>query len=140
MIWNFIRVERIEENWGKWSALVVLEKGGVEEAFYLNFDTQPTTEAAEAAGVTLANTKNTEEAVQVSRVVSRQEFVGRLTFEEFAAVIAAGEQSPTLKAYLRRLDMYDLINLDSDQTVAGLNLLESIGLIGPGRAAQIRGV
>lgn len=61
-MWAFVDVVRTEENFGRWETLVTLERGGVQESFFLNFtSTEPTAEQVTAAAMDLVVRKNTPE-------------------------------------------------------------------------------
>lgn len=138
-MWQFVEVARIEQNWGKWSALVTLSKSGVPESSYLKFDTEPTAEQAAQAGHDHALRKNLDEAPEApSRAVPRAEFVGRFLIAEIGAIYMAAASNASLLAFTKKLELYDDVNLDSVDVVNGLALLEQAGLIGAGRATAIR--
>ena len=78
-------------------------------------------------------------------VLSRYEFRKLFTFNERVAIdnAYANTNSPTnyraaIVTMLKDLEVSGAVFLDSNEDVAaGLNLLEQLGLIAPGRAAQI---
>lgn len=140
-MWSFVEVARIEQHWERWCALVTLIKAGVPESFFVKFDAEPTPEQAQAAGVDLALRKNLDEAPAApERTVTRGEFVARFTLPEIGAIYQAAAGNALLLAFTKRLEMAEAVHLDNDDTLAGLTLLESAGLIASGRAAQIRGM
>lgn len=139
-MWSFVEVVRIEQHWGKWCALVTLVKAGVPESFYLKFDAEPTPAQAQAAGIDLALRKTLDEApVAAGRSITQDEFVKRFTLAEIGGIYAAAPGNASLLAFVKRLEFSPSVDLDSDDVVNGLALLEQVGLIGAGRAAQIRG-
>lgn len=140
-MWFFVEVARIEQHWGCWCALVTLVKAGVPESFFVKFEAAPTLAQAQAAGVELALRKNLDEAPAASsHTINRWEFVARFTLPETGAIYQAASANATLLAFTKRLEMADAVHLDSDEVIAGLALLEQLGLVVAGRAAQIRGV
>lgn len=139
MTWTFTRVERIEQRFGTDYALITLMENGVEESFYLKFAEPPTDTQAAAAGSDLAIRKNVEAAPLISRTISRQEFVGRFSLQELATIMAAAQSNMMLAAYLKKLEMYDTVTLDHDDVVGGCRMLETVGLLAPGRANKILG-
>lgn len=69
--------------------------------------------------------------------LAKYDFISRFTPTERAGILAAAKLSPTIEVYLFDLQMAPTVQLDSQQTVDGVNALQAAGLIGPGRAAQI---
>lgn len=57
-MWSFVRTAFIEPFAGRWTALVTLARDGIEESFWVNFDTEPGLPDADAAGAQLAETMN----------------------------------------------------------------------------------
>lgn len=139
-MWSFVEVVRVEQNWGEWYALVLLEKSGVQEGAFVRFHAQPTAAEVEAAGREQALRRNIADApLAPGRTISRAEFVGRFTLTEIGAIYQAAASNATILAFTKRLELTDTVDLDSDDAVAGLALLEQSGFIAAGRAAKIRG-
>lgn len=69
--------------------------------------------------------------------LTRLRFLSRFTDAEMQAIVAAAETSPALKAALLKWQTAEGIVLTDPATIAGVQALEMIGLIGAGRAAQI---
>lgn len=137
-MWTFSTVERTDESFGQWFALVTLVKNDVPESFYIKFDAQPSTEQAASAGTELALKKNLEEAAQVTSALTRAAFVERFSIAEIGRIYAAAPSSPLLLAFTKKLEFNDTIHLNNPDTIAGVNLLEQFGLLdGVGRASQI---
>jgi hypothetical protein len=137
--WSFLSVTRIEQQWGQWYALVTLQKDA-PESFFIRFDAEPTADQAAAAGADLALKKNIEEAPSApGDSIARETFFGRFTNAEIAAIYAAAGQNPDLFAYLKKAEINPSVNRKNADVINGLQLLETIGLIGPGRAAEILG-
>lgn len=61
-MWSFVRTAWIEPFAGRWTALVTLVRDGIEESFWLHFDTEPALDQVDAAGAQLAAAKNEEAA------------------------------------------------------------------------------
>jgi hypothetical protein len=57
-MWTFVETDHIENQWGSWTALVVLNDGYNREAFWINFSSEPSVAEADAAGVQMAVSKN----------------------------------------------------------------------------------
>lgn len=138
-MWSFLEVVRVEQNWGRWHALVTLSKAGVPESFYLKFAGEPTPEQAEQAGRDYALRRNLDEAPDApSRTVTREDFVGRFTLQEIGAIYSATAGNASLLAFTKRLEFNPTVQLDGEDCTNGLALLEEVGLIGSGRASAIR--
>lgn len=137
--WSFLSVARIEQQWGQWYALVTLQKDA-PESFFLRFDAEPAPEQAAAAGADLALKKNIEEAPSApGDSITREDFFGRFTNAEIAAIYAAAGQNADLFAYLKKAEINPSVNRRNADVIGGLQLLELVGLIGPGRATEILG-
>jgi hypothetical protein len=77
----------------------------------------------------------------VVREVSGVSYMRRFTQAERIAIRAAASQSAVLDDYLKLLDATiqqgGIVNLDDIDTVAAVQMLEQVGLIAAGRAAEI---
>lgn len=71
------------------------------------------------------------------RVISQTEFLRRLTTPELEGILAAAKVSIAIEAWVYRFDHAGDVNLDDPLTVEGLAALESEGLLGARRAAEI---
>lgn len=138
-MWYFLETVRIEQSFGIWYALVTLNKEGIPESFYLRFDSQPTMDAANAAGESLALKKNLEDAPLVAEgdSLSREAFFARFTNTEIATIYKAAATNDNLFAYVKKMELNPTIHKSNSDVISGLQLLEAVGLIGAGRAAQI---
>jgi hypothetical protein len=66
-------------------------------------------------------------------------YLKRFTQPERIAIRAAATANPAVNDYVQLLNaVTDVVHLDDPDTVAGLNALETAGLIGVGRSAAIR--
>ena len=72
-----------------------------------------------------------------SRIVTKLEYLRRFNQDERIAIRAAAEASPQLQDYMALLELSGEISLDDPDTVAAVNMLEMVGLIAAGRAAEI---
>jgi hypothetical protein len=136
-LWSFVSVARIEQHFGQWYALVTLEKDA-QESMFIKFDAEPTTEQAAAAGQAMALRRNLDEAPSApGDSITREDFFGRFTNAEIAAIYQAAGQSADLFAYLKKAEINPSVNRKNEDAIAGLQLLEAVGLLGPGRAAEI---
>lgn len=77
----------------------------------------------------------------VVREVSGVSYLRRFTQAERIAIRGAASQSAVLDDYLKLLDATiqqgGIVNLDDADTVAAVQMLEQVGLIAAGRAAEI---
>lgn len=103
--------------------------------------------AAYIAWVEAGNTPalGVEPEAQAPRIVTKLAFRRRFTLAERIAMDGAPDNpvvAPSTRAALRTmardLELAEEVNLDDEDVIAGLNLLESLGIIGDGRAAEVR--
>lgn len=138
-VWSFVEVARIEQQFGQWYALVTLAKEA-PESFFVRFDAEPTPAQAAAAGADFALKKNLEEAPAApGDSIPREEFFSRFTNSEIATIYAAANSNADLFAYLKKAEINPSVNRKHAEVIDGLQLLEAVGLIAPGRAADILG-
>lgn len=71
--------------------------------------------------------------------LTRLEFRDRFTTNEKRAIYAATATSVDLKIYLDELALAEFVDTENASTAAGVQMLETYGLIGAGRAAEILG-
>lgn len=72
-----------------------------------------------------------------ARTVTKLEYLRRYTQTERIAIRAAAAQNAALADYLQMLELAQDINLDDPDTVAAVQMLEAVGLVGAGRTAEI---
>lgn len=70
-------------------------------------------------------------------IVTKREFIKRLTATEYATIKAAAMQSPELDYYWQMFMLADEISLEDVDTTRGVWMLELFGLIAHGRAMEI---
>ena len=73
----------------------------------------------------------------VVREVSKVDYLRRFTSDERVGIRQAAKTSPVLEDYLALLELAELVNLDDTDTISAVNMLEQVGLIATGRAAEI---
>lgn len=77
----------------------------------------------------------------VERNISGVQYLRRFTQDERIDIRNAAKQSPKLDDYLKLLDITiaqgGVIDLNDPDTIAAVGLLEAVGLIAPGRAAEV---
>lgn len=75
------------------------------------------------------------------RNISGVQYLRRFTQVERIAIRAASTQSPALEDYLKLLDITiaqgGVIDLNDPDTIAAINMLEAVGLLATGRAAEV---
>lgn len=74
---------------------------------------------------------------KIGVAVSKREFIKRLSVAEYAAIKAAASANAAVDYYWQMFMTSEAIVLSHPDTVAGINTLEQIGLLAPGRAAEI---
>ena len=77
------------------------------------------------------------EAAPVPRTITKLEYLRRFTTDERVAIRAAAVANPVLDDYLKLMELAQEINLDDTDTVAAVLMLEQVGLIAAGRAAEV---
>jgi hypothetical protein len=72
--------------------------------------------------------------------LSRLEFLQRFTAEERVAIRTTAKQSVPLEDYMKMLEVANFIDVTRADTIQGVQYLEAVGLIAPGRSAEILAV
>jgi hypothetical protein len=70
-------------------------------------------------------------------VITRLALLDRMTDAEFSAILAAAKTDTDVEAWKTRFDVAANIDLDSDRTKAGLDMLVTKGLLTQDRATAI---
>jgi hypothetical protein len=73
----------------------------------------------------------------VPRVISRLDFYGLFTDAELVTVYAAAKQSIPLEIFLDKVKVAQDVTINDPRTIAGVQALEVMGILGEGRAAEI---
>ena len=81
--------------------------------------------------------KATIEQPAPERNVTKLQYLRRFTGPERQTIRQAAKGNPELEDYLAMLEIAQDINLDDPDTIAAVNMLEAVGLIAPGRAAEV---
>lgn len=72
------------------------------------------------------------------RMLSKLSYMNRFTDDELAGIYTAAKVNVYVEVWLAKFNAASGdINLDDARTIAGVQALEGVGLIGPGRAAEI---
>ena len=76
-------------------------------------------------------------APEIKQPISVLDFRNRFTQAEKIAIYTAAKSVVAIQVWIDDLASAKDVNVTHDQTIAGINALESAGLIGAGRAAEI---
>lgn len=74
---------------------------------------------------------------QPKRHLTKLEFLDRFTDVELAGILDAAKVSTLIAVWVKKLDVATEIHLYDERTIYGVNALETAGLLGQGRAAEI---
>jgi hypothetical protein len=72
-----------------------------------------------------------------STTISKREFLKKFTPDEYAAIKTAANSNATLDWYWQQFLLAEFIDMADPDTVGGIQLLETAGLLAAGRAAEI---
>lgn len=72
-----------------------------------------------------------------ARIISKLDYMSRFTDSELAAIFTAAKSVVAIEVWLEKFKVAEFINLDDAATQAGLQTLETVGLIGVGRAMEV---
>jgi len=72
-----------------------------------------------------------------SVALTKREFIKRLTATEYAAIKSAAAANAELDYYWQMFMLAKSVSLTDPDTIAGVQMLEGIGLLAAGRAAEI---
>jgi len=75
--------------------------------------------------------------VPTSRILTKLEYLRRFTTEERVAIREASKTNPVLEDYLAMMELAEEIDTGDADTIAAVNMLEQVGLIGAGRASEV---
>lgn len=100
-----------------------IEWGGMEFATHTH---SPSTETVEAVQPTITERK-----------ISKLEYMELFTDSEMASIFAAAKTSPLVEIWLEKFRLSEFIDLADPRNADGLQALESAGILGQGRAAEI---
>lgn len=71
------------------------------------------------------------------RLISKLDYMNRFTDAELVAVYTAAKTNINVEIWLEKFKLSAEVNLDDPRTIAGIQSLETLGLISAGRAAEI---
>lgn len=81
----------------------------------------------------------------IKRRVTKLDFINKFTDQEYVNILGATKQSLIVEAWWKKFELSTpnldgtSVDLDDARTIAGIQGLEAMGLIGEGRAAEILG-
>ena len=70
-------------------------------------------------------------------ILTKLEYLRRFTSQERVTIRQASKTEPVLEDYLAMLELAEAIDTEDADTVAAVQMLEMVGLIAAGRAAEI---
>ena len=82
-------------------------------------------------------TRQFDDVVPPKPRLSAREFLERLTETEREDIFDAAKTSKKLHAFIETVKVSDMFDPNDPRTIAALNRIETAGLIGPGRAAEV---
>jgi len=77
------------------------------------------------------------EVIPETNIITKRAFLKRITPEEFAMIKGAASQNATADYYWQMFMLSEEIDLLFEDTIGGLQMMESAGLLAAGRAAEI---
>lgn len=78
-----------------------------------------------------------EPPAPAERTITKVAYLRRFTGDERVGIRTAAKTNAALEDYLHLMDRADEINLDDPDTIAAVQMLESVGLIAAGRAVEV---
>jgi hypothetical protein len=72
-----------------------------------------------------------------SRKMTHFAFMKRLTAEERITITSLEESQPLVRDWVKMFTLADEVNLDDPDLIQGLYGLEQMGVLAPGRAAEV---
>lgn len=71
------------------------------------------------------------------RLISKLDYMNRFTDAELAQIYTAAKTTVAIEIWLDKFKLAESIYLDDPRTISGVQTMELVGLIAPGRAAEI---
>lgn len=104
-----------------------------------SYNNQNATSLTDTEYLALITKQNLDAMVHIHTVnsLTKYEFLARFTQDERVLIRATAATNGQLYDFMQMLEVSEEIHLDNPDTMAGVNFLESVGLIDPGRAAEI---
>lgn len=141
---DYICIEKQITASGKWQARVIISD---DESIFLKFNDEPSqfeiNREAESyvlrkrlAEIRDEPVPDTQPEALASRLTKLQ-YMNRFRDDELATIYAAAKVSPAVEVWLEKFKLSEFVDTADVRTTLGLQALESAGLIGAGRAAEI---
>ena len=70
-------------------------------------------------------------------IISKIQFMNRFTDTELATILTVAKTNIAIEVFVKKLDLADTVTITGADAIAGVNAMETYGLIGAGRAAEI---
>lgn len=80
---------------------------------------------------------NTPEAPVIPIILSKITFMNRFTDTELATILTVAKTNIAIEVFVKKLDLADTVTINGADAITGVNAMETYGLIGAGRAAEI---
>lgn len=74
---------------------------------------------------------------QRGNIITKREFLSRISPEEYATIKAAASQNAMMDYYWQLFMVSEEIDLSFPDTISGITMMEQAGIIAAGRAAEI---
>lgn len=71
------------------------------------------------------------------RTLTKLQYMNRFTDDELAGIYTAAKSNVAVEIWLEKFKLASEVNLDDASTVAGLQAMEVVGLLAPGRSTEI---
>lgn len=78
-----------------------------------------------------------ETVAPAERTITKVAYLRRFTTDERVGIRTAAKTSAVLEDYLALMELAEEVNLDDPDTITAVQMLESVGLIAAGRAAEV---
>jgi hypothetical protein len=129
---------------GRWQVRVVIDE---TQSQFFKFDAEPTQAQVDRQAEifvlsqqlsALQNSPLPDTSAEApSRILTQTQYMNRFTQAELEAIYAAEAVSVAVRVWIKRFEAAPTIDLDTANTIAGLQAMEAAGLIGAGRANEI---
>lgn len=83
------------------------------------------------------NTATLQLVQKTSGAITRLEYMNRFTDAELATIYTVAKSNVQVEVWLEKFKAATSIDLTDPRTIAGVQALEAVGIIGAGRAAEI---
>lgn len=129
---------------GKWQVRVIID---AETSQFFSFPSQPSQaqvdQEAEAWDLQRRLSILRSQPVQEYQpegpgsTLSKLDYMGRFTDVELATIYSAAKTAVQIEVWLEKFKLSSDIDLKDPRTIAGVQALEAVGVLAPGRAVEI---